>query len=161
MKDPVGAFDTIRDNFIRYIQTVFGTRFPSIEAEREELLRELGVLCQEPWIEPLPIYQKSGKTIQDLKEEDLHGLSNQEISDFKSLVACGLFGDYELYDHQTEMLKRVLEGTNCVVTAGTGSGKTEAFLLPLFAYLARESSGWVAPDTPDPHVNNWWNDSQW
>ena len=161
MKDPVGAFDTVRDNFIRYIQTVFSTRFPSIEAEREKLLRELGVLCQEPWIEPLPIYQKSGKTIQDLKEEDLPGLSDQELSDFKSLVACGLFEDYELYDHQTEMLKRVLEGRNCVVTAGTGSGKTEAFLLPLFAYLARESSGWAAPDTPDPHVDNWWNDNRW
>ncbi|NIA10743.1 MAG: DEAD/DEAH box helicase, partial [Nitrospiraceae bacterium] len=93
--------------------------------------------------------------------EDLPGLIDQEIFDFKSLVACGLFGDYELYDHQTEMLKRVLEGRNCVVTAGTGSGKTEAFLFPLFAYLARESSGWVAPDTPDPHVNDWWSNSQW
>ena len=161
MKDPVGAFDTIRDNFIRYIQTVFGTRFPSIEAERAELLRGRGVLYQEPWIEPLPIYQKSKKIIQDLKEEDLPGLSNQEVSDFNSLVACGLFGDYELYAHQTEMLKRVLEGRNCVVTAGTGSGKTEAFLLPLFAYLAQESSGWVAPETPEPHVNDWWNDNQW
>jgi len=161
MKDPVGAFDTVRDNFIRYIQTVFGTRFHSIEAEREELLREPDVLYQEPWIEPLPIYQKSGKTIQDLKEEDLPSINDQELSDFKSLVACGLFGDYELYDHQTEMLKTVLEGRNCVVTAGTGSGKTEAFLLPLFAYLARESSDWAAPDTPDPHVNDWWNDNPW
>lgn len=161
MKDPVGAFDTIRDNFIRYIQTVFGTRFPSIEAEREELLRGRGVMYQEPWIEPLPIYQTSEKTIQGLKEEDLPGLINQELSDFKSLVACGLFGDYELYVHQTEMFKRALEGRNCVVTAGTGSGKTEAFLLPLFAYLARESSGWSAPETPDPHVKDWWSDSQW
>jgi len=161
MKDPVGAFDTIRDNFIRYIQTVFGTRFPSIEDEREELLRGRGVLYQEPWIEPLPIYRTSEKTIQDLKEEDLPGLIDQELSDFKSLVACGLFGDYELYVHQTEMLKRALEGRNCVVTAGTGSGKTEAFLLPLFAYLARESSGWAAPAAPDPHVNNWWNDNRW
>jgi hypothetical protein len=161
MKDPVGAFDTIRDNYIRYIKTVFGTRFPSIEAEREKLLRELGVLCQEPWIEPLPIYQKSKKTILNLKEEDLPGLSNQELSDFRSLVACGLFGDYELYDHQMEMLKMALEGRNCVVTAGTGSGKTEAFLLPLFAYLVRESSGWAPPKTPDSHVNDWWSDSQW
>ncbi|PXF58925.1 MAG: DEAD/DEAH box helicase [Candidatus Methanogaster sp.] len=161
MKDPVGAFDTIRDNFIRYIRTVFGTRFQSIEDEREKLLRELGVLCQEPWIEPLPAYQIFGKTVQNLTEENLPSLNDQEVSDFKSLVACGLFGDYELYGHQTEMLKRVLEGRNCVVTAGTGSGKTEAFLLPLFAYLARESSGWAAPETPDPHVNDWWSDSKW
>jgi len=161
MKDPIGAFDSIRDNFILYLKTAFGTRFPSIEAEREELLRQPRVLCQEPWIEPLPIFQDSKKTVQDLTKEDIPGLSDQEIADFKSLVSCGLFGNHKLYKHQMEMLKNALEGRNCVVTAGTGSGKTEAFILPLFAYLARESSGWEAPDTPDPRVNNWWNDSQW
>jgi len=161
MKDPIGAFDSIRDNFILYLKTAFGTRFPSIEAEREELLRQPRVLCQEPWIEPLPIFQDSKKTVQNLTKEDIPGLSDQEIADFKSLVSCGLFGNHKLYKHQTEMLKNALEGRNCVVTAGTGSGKTEAFLLPLFAYLACESSGWEAPATPYPHVDNWWNDSQW
>ncbi len=161
MKDPVGAFDSIRDNFILYIKTAFGTRFPSIEEEREALLRQPRVMCQEPWIEPLPVYQKSGKIIQNLIEEDLPGFSDQDREDFKSLVSCGLFGDHELYAHQAEMLKNVLEGRNCIVTAGTGSGKTEAFLLPLFAYLARESSTWETPDLPDPHSNTWWNDTQW
>jgi len=71
MKDPIGAFDSIRDNFILYLKTAFGTRFPSIEAEREELLRQPRVLCQEPWIEPLPIFQDSGKTVQDLTNEDI------------------------------------------------------------------------------------------
>ena len=161
MIDPIGAFDTIRDNFILYIKTAFGTRFPSVEAEREALLRQPRIMCQEPWIEPLPIYKTSGKTVQDLTGEDLPGLSEQEIVDFKSLVSCGLFGDHELFTHQAEMLRKALGGRNCAVTAGTGSGKTEAFLLPLFAYLARESSSWSAPGQPDPHVNDWWSDSQW
>jgi len=161
MKDPIGAFDTIRDNFILYIKTAFGTRFPSIEAEREALLREPRVMCQEPWIEPLPVYQKSGKTVSSLTDEDLPGLNEQEITYFKSLVSCGLFKDYELHAHQAEMLKKTLDCNNCIVTAGTGSGKTESFLLPLFAYLSRESSKWEAPGTPDPRVNNWWNDTQW
>jgi len=161
MKDPIGAFDTIRDNFILYIKTAFGTRYPSIEAEREALLREPRIMCQEPWIEPLPVYQKSGKTISSLAEEDLSGLNEQEITNFKSLVSCGLFKDYELHAHQAEMLKKTLDCNNCIVTAGTGSGKTESFLLPLFAYLSRESSKWEAPGTPDSRVNNWWNDTQW
>jgi ATP-dependent helicase YprA (DUF1998 family) len=161
MIDPIGAFDTIRDNFILYIKTAFGTRFPSVEAEREALLRQPGIMCQEPWIEPLPRYQTSGKTVQELSGEDLPGFSEQEIADFKSLVSCGLVGDYKLHQHQVEMLKKALKGKNCVVTAGTGSGKTEAFLLPLFAYLARESSSWQAPGQLDPHVNDWWRNSQW
>ena len=161
MKDPVGAFDSIRDNFILYIKTAFGTRFPSIEVEREELLREPRVMCQEPWIEPLPTYQSSGKTVNDLDSQDMPGLTDREINEFKTLASCGLVGDYELHDHQVEMLKEVLSGKNCVVTAGTGSGKTEAFLLPLFAYLIRESSNWEPPGQPDPHVKDWWRDTSW
>ena len=161
MIDPIGAFDTIRDNFILYIKTAFGTRFPSIEDEREELLRQQRIMCQEPWIEPLPMYEKSGNTLEDLSSEYLPGLSEHDIADFKGLAACGLVGTYELYAHQVEMLKKALEGKNCVVTAGTGSGKTEAFLLPLFAYLARESSSWQAPSALDPHINDWWKDRQW
>ena len=48
-----------------------------------------------------------------------------------------------------------------MVTAGTGSGKTEAFLLPLFAYLARESAGWPKPGNELPHQGDWWADESW
>jgi len=161
MKDPIGAFDAIRDYFILYIKTAFSTRFPSMEAEREKLLREPRVMCQEPWIEPLPVYQKSGKTISSLTNEDLPGMNEQDMIRFKSLVSCGLFKDYELHSHQAEMLKKTLDCNNCIITAGTGSGKTESFLLPLFAHISREAANWEAPDTPDPRVNNWWNDTQW
>ena len=54
MKDPIGSYNTIKDNFILYIKTVFGTRFESLEKEREELLRQNGIITQEPWIEPMP-----------------------------------------------------------------------------------------------------------
>lgn len=154
MKDPIGAFDAIRDYFILYIKTAFSTRFPSMEAEREKLLREPRVMCQEPWIEPLPVYQKSGKTISSLTNEDLPGLNEQDMIRFKSLVSCGLFKDYELHSHQAEMLKKTLDCNNCIITAGTGSGKTESFLLPLFAHISREAANWEAPDTPDLRVNN-------
>lgn len=161
MRDPIGAFDSIRDNFILYLKTAFGTRFPSLEKEREKLLQEPGVFYQEPWIEPIPKYKTSGKTISSLLNEDLPGLSDRNIDDFKSLVSCGLFKDYNLHFHQAEMLKKVLQGKNCIVTAGTGSGKTEAFLLPLFAYLASDSSSWSSPAKPDIHVNDWWKNDEW
>ena len=35
MRDPIGAFDTIKDNLIRYIKTAFRTKFDSLEQERE------------------------------------------------------------------------------------------------------------------------------
>jgi Lhr-like helicase len=161
MKDPIGAFEKLRDNLILYVKTAFGTQFPEIEKERERRLREPGVFYQEPWIEPLPRYQKSGKTINNLQLSDVPGLDKSALLDFKELASCGLVGDFELYTHQLEMLRQGLSGQNAVVTAGTGSGKTESFLLPLFAYLAKESKNWQAPSAAPPHIDDWWENKDW
>ena len=40
MKDPVGSFENIKENFIRYVKTAFKTKFDSLEKEREELLNK-------------------------------------------------------------------------------------------------------------------------
>lgn len=161
MIDPIGAFDKVRDSYVLYVKTAFGTQFPGLERERETLLRQPAIVCQEPWIEPLPRYQPSGKTIASLDRNDLPGLSDSEIADFKALALCGLFGTFELHQHQIEMLRRALAGDNCVVTAGTGGGKTESFLLPLFAYLARESAAWAPPGGAPAHLDDWWSNDDW
>ncbi len=161
MQDPIGAFNKIRDNLILYIKTAFGTQFPEIEQERERLLRQPGPLYQDPWIEPLPRYLKSGKTINNIAISDVPGLDKTALEDFKQLAACGLVGNYELYSHQMEMLRQALAGKNAVVTAGTGSGKTESFLLPLFAYLAKESRNWQKPASEPNHLNDWWKNEAW
>ena len=143
--DVVSVFERVKDSYIDYVKTAFGTQYPGLEAERERLLRQPGTICQEPWIEPIPRYRTSGKNIWRLTAQDLPGLTPEEISDFQKLAACGLVEDFDLYDHQVAMLLKVLAGESAVVTAGTGSGKTESFLLPLLAYLVHESSGWSQP----------------
>jgi len=161
MDDPVGAFDAIRDNFLLYVKTAFATQFPSIEAERDNLLRQPGTFCQEPWIEPLPRYKSSGKTIKDVQPDDAPGLEAAALTDFKGL-ASHLIGDHvTLHGHQVAMLRTALTRRKAVVTAGTGSGKTEAFLLPLLAYLAQESRGWPAPGPRPSHADDWWKSEAW
>ncbi|MEG3939794.1 DEAD/DEAH box helicase [Microcoleus sp. S36b_A3] len=161
MHDPINAFNTIRDNFLLYIKTAFGTQFPEIEQERERLLRQPGAFHQDPWIEPMPRYQKSGKTINDLDISNVPGLDESALQDFKQLASSGLVGNYELYSHQIKMLGQALAGQNAVVTAGTGSGKTESFMLPLFAYLAKESRNWEASKAEPAYLNDWWKNKDW
>ena len=57
--------------------------------------------------------------------------------------------------------KKNLSGKNAVITSGTGSGKTEAFLLPLFAYLIKESSNWKKPNPSPQNLNDWWKNKTW
>lgn len=161
MIDPIGSFDTVKNDLILYIKTAFATRFQSIEEERLKLLMGENVMCRDPWLEPLPQYQSSGKKVADLQTTDLPTLTSHELERFKSLVICGLFGSTRaLHDHQLEMLQKVLSGRNCIITAGTGSGKTEAFLLPLFSYLAKESESWAQPSSPEPHADDWWRNRE-
>ena len=109
----------------------------------------------------MPSYQKSGKTIKDLDISNVPGLDETALQDFKQLAECELVGNYELYEHQIEMLRQALAGNNAVVTAGTGSGKTESFLLPLFAYLAQDSRNWKPPKAEPEHLNDWWKNEEW
>ncbi len=161
MKDPLGAFEQLRESFVLYVKTAFRTQFPGLELERERLLRRPGMICQEPWIEPRPQYETSGKKVSYLADTDLPGLSPAAVEDFKGLASCGLVSNYKLHRHQVDMLTKALSGENCIVTAGTGSGKTESFLLPLFAYLASESRSWEDPGDPLPHRDDWWSSDEW
>ena len=162
MIDPLKSFEVITGNYKRYIKTAFSTRFPSLEKERDALLDTDGVLYRQPWVEPLPEYKSSGKKIEDLTGEET-GLNADELKYFKELVVCGLFPPgIEMYSHQYNMLvKAFKEKKNCIITSGTGSGKTESFLLPLFAQLAAEAHSWNKHAAPDPAAVNrkfgaWW-----
>jgi DEAD/DEAH box helicase domain-containing protein len=160
--DPIGSFDTVKKDLLLYLQTAFATRFQSIEKERVKLLTNENVMCRDPWLEPLPRYRLSGKKISDIQVTDLPNISQADLERFKSLVSCGLFSDTrQLYQHQLEMLQKALSGKNCIITAGTGSGKTEAFLLPLFASLAKETENWSQPDARDLHINDWWRNNNY
>lgn len=161
MKDPIGSFEIIKDNFIRYIETAFGTKFPGLEKERKDLLNYDKVLYRKPWIEPLPDYISSGKSIDDIMPPDLgNALNDNESRIFRELVKTGLFpANVKLHLHQMKMLKEALDGNNCIITSGTGSGKTESFLLPLFAQLSKEFTHWQKTNHKSANVDSWWNDA--
>ena len=162
MHDPIKAFEEIKDSFKLYVKTRFATQFPSIEKEREEILNKEGFFYKNPYIELIPTYKTSDKKISDLKTEDLKSLSESQVKNFQSFVQSGLMDQsLKLYEHQHQMLTKSLGGQNTVITSGTGSGKTESFLLPLFAHLIKESSLWEQPNEVPANLNDWWKNKDW
>lgn len=146
MRDPIESFEQIQAGIKRYITSAFGTNSPTFERDRKDLLDRDAVLFQEPYVEPIPSYD-SGKALAELEGTDLPGMSPAAIEAFRAVVCAGLFkGDHSLYMHQQRMLRQALEGRHCVVVTGTGSGKTESFLLPVLANLIKEAKaphgGW-------------------
>ena len=96
MKDPIGSFEIIKNNFIRYVETAFGTKFPGLEKERNDLLNYDKALYRKPWIEPLPDYISSGKTIDDIKQEDLGNAFNKGEAQFlRELITIGVYSSSE------------------------------------------------------------------
>lgn len=167
--DPIKSYEDIKEHFILYLKTAFGTRFrdtiydgenkkESFEDERTKLLESDKVFTREPWIEPLPSY-KTSKRVSSLTEDDLPGMDKKAIGLFKNFITRGLINDkFPLYEHQLTMLTSALRGNDCVITSGTGSGKTESFLLPLFADLIKEAENWpVKTDQTSYKKNDWWN----
>ena len=85
-RDPLRILKDTRDNLVRYIQTAFGTRYPSLEQERKTLLETKETLFQTPYIEPILEYTK-GKRLEQLEDRDLPGLDQQQEA-FKSFSCC-------------------------------------------------------------------------
>ena len=141
MNDPIKIYNDIRNAYYKYIGSGLPFFREEYNLERNELIREPGTISQPPIIEIVPKYHEKA-TLKEFCVTE--GVSN-ELNDF---VNCGLFsqgGTFErkLYNHQYEALKTAYLGRkNIVVTTGTGSGKTECFLLPVIADLIKESKQW-------------------
>ena len=159
MSDPFEIYELLCDSYIRYIQTIMGFSSEKLEEERDRLLRQNGLLFQEPRFEPIFPYPSSGETLSQLCK-DLQLPS--ELGEF--LAAGGKEGlapiDRALYKHQVEAIEAsVIDGKDVVVTTGTGSGKTECFLLPIFSYLIKESQCWDVYGERNPD-HPWWQTQQ-
>ncbi len=150
MDDLNGVFERLRDGFFRYYETPFALANKQLQTERRGMLDVDGVSWRYPYVEPIRDYQAAPGTVQEACEA---AGAPPELAD---LARRGLLPSEveSLYRHQASMLESALGGRNAVVTAGTGSGKTEAFLLPILAELLRESGDWgAAAPVPQPC---WW-----
>lgn len=147
--DAVETFERLRDAFFRYYDTPFGLADSRLQDERRSLLDRDGGVFRRPMLELRPQYRLTGRQLAG---------SAAAAGAPPELAAFGAAGlvppGRQLYTHQERALELgTVPGSNVVITAGTGSGKTESFLLPILASLLEESRSWAG--RPAPYIP-WW-----
>lgn len=121
-----------------YIEATYHVGHPTVIRQRERLLQTERVLYREPYIESTPRY-RTDRAVGDLELDP----AVQHL--FAALAARRDDLDPLLFDppytHQASALEwSSRDGASLAITTGTGSGKTESFLLPMLAKLAAEAA---------------------
>lgn len=121
-----------------YIEATYHVSDPSVVAERKLLLDKAGVIHQQPYLESTPRYQVG------LPFSQLPGLPSEVRSFLAELARKTPKGRPLLFDppytHQSQAITESLANNkSLIVMTGTGSGKTESFLLPTLGKLAIEA----------------------
>jgi ATP-dependent helicase YprA (DUF1998 family) len=126
--DAVSAATTTRDSLVEYLLAAYPINDVALRRGFEELLRQPGTISQDPYLEGNQPYE-TGKTIRQLTNEGL--LDQRMLQLFEA--------DRPLYAHQqSAVIAAVEEQANIVVATGTGSGKTECFLIPMLQRLLQD-----------------------
>jgi ATP-dependent helicase YprA (DUF1998 family) len=126
---PAESSKEIVDFYRRYLLSTFKTNRDYFNKQLEEQLSEDGVISNGPFISMSDSFAKD-KSMRELVEE---GLLCQSMLHLEKI-----YPDRKLYVHQVEAIKKATTGNNLVITTGTGSGKTECFLIPVLNQLMKE-----------------------
>ena len=149
---PLTILSYVKEAYHKYYDSAFWMRDETLMKERRELLNRPEVMAQDIILEAVFPYP-STTTIKDACSEA--GLP-VEVARELGRIIFDADEDFKLRTHQAESLVTSLapnsqEKRNVVVTSGTGSGKTESFLLPIIARLIQERIG-----QPQGEINLWW-----
>jgi ATP-dependent helicase YprA (DUF1998 family) len=138
---PFEAFQHLKETVVGYLETAYKISNLDLVAERHALLQHEGRVAQFPLIESTPEYP-AGRHLGEIAKAHPERLPGTIVD----LMAFGSpIATRALYGHQDEWLESWCRGTpNAVIGTGTGSGKTEMFLIPALARLLKESESWPA-----------------
>ncbi|MDP2897578.1 MAG: DEAD/DEAH box helicase [bacterium] len=124
----VAAVRHLIDEYRRFLRTSYRFLDDHLREQFEQHLRQAEVVVRGPLVTLSRDFQR-GKTLKELVDE---GLLDPDI-----LRANWPFGNEGLFGHQENAVRIGTTGRSFLVTTGTGSGKTECFLLPIIDHCIR------------------------
>ena len=134
---PSESSKRIVDYYQRYLLTTFTTGISTYDEQFKKALEEDKAISSGPFISISDPYEK-GENLYELVEEGVLSREILKLNEFKP--------SRSLYRHQVEAIRQAVKGENLIVTTGTGSGKTESFLIPVINQLLMEKdAGTLGP----------------
>lgn len=138
------VFEGLKKTFHQYLEAQYHIWDEGLILERQRLLNRSGVTFQEPHLEATPFYT----SVKGFDHLEIPEAAKQILRLACTRKGTGIYS--EPYTHQTLALEATLgRGEEIIVATGTGSGKTESFLMPILGSLAIESSArpssWESP----------------
>jgi hypothetical protein len=109
------------EEYKRYLRTTFRFLDPHLRQQFEEHLQGMDVLVRGPYVTLARDFERGTR---------LRNLVDEGVLDPGILRPAWPFGDEPLYLHQERAARAGAAGRPFLVTTGTGSGKTECFLIP-------------------------------
>ena len=122
-----------------YTRSFIRIRDPRIKGFVDDVLDAEG-FWPEPLLQLNPTFRPGG-TIDDLVAE---GVLHEECARIFRIGKSDVDPRGRpllLHRHQREAILKVAEGRSCVLTTGTGSGKSLAFIVPIVDHVLRNGSG--------------------
>lgn len=129
----------LHKSLCEYIEATYHISNPQVINQRKRLLDKVGVIHQKPFLESTPRYKTKGRF------DEIAGLPKAALEIYGKLSEETAGDSRVIYDppyqHQSDSIRGTLvDGRSLIVMTGTGSGKTECFLLPILGKLAREAA---------------------
>lgn len=135
--NPLLVSESIKDTYARYLQSLLRPSDAKFSSELARVIAENKTgetgLLKGPFLEAQPPYVKD-VSIRQLVEEGVLDKGFLELGPKAFPI------DRSLYSHQVRSIRRVAQGNSVIVATGTGSGKTESFLLPIINELLKQRS---------------------
>ena len=124
--NPLELADRLREDYRRFTWTTYPVADASLRARLERLVDEDALLWRGPFLSVQPRFQLD-ETLAGLVGR--LGLPAEVVRAFPQVD--------RLFTHQVRAIERIAAGRSTLLATGTGSGKTEGFLVPAVAHAYR------------------------
>ena len=137
--DVIATSALLSATYRRYLRSLLPIREPALAAALAGCIAGSPLLTKGPILEATPPYRTGASLRELIAQGVLHPA-------FARFGGPALPLDRPLYLHQEQAIRKATAGRNVVVASGTGSGKTESFLLPVLSALSAEhAEGTLGP----------------